>query len=76
MIAELGLKLKRVEMTLDSQPLLRLVLKQFFGDPSALVDMVVNHLPSPIDGARKKVPALAHTPIHGSADWVFSASAD
>jgi hypothetical protein len=40
---------------MDVRPLLKAVLDQFFGEASGLVDMLAEWVPSPIDGARKKV---------------------
>ena len=40
---------------MDVRPLLKAVLDQFFGPSTGLVDVMVEHIPSPIDGAAKKV---------------------
>ena len=52
---ELGIHLRKDQLTMDPQPLLKLVLTQFFGKASGFVDMCVNCIPSPVDGARAKV---------------------
>lgn len=40
---------------MDVRPLLKAVLDQFFGPSVGLVDMIVEHIPSPIDAAATKV---------------------
>ena len=54
-LRELGVKLSRPEMHLDPKPLLKLILGRFFGDASGFVDMVSQHVPSPVQGAEAKV---------------------
>jgi len=51
----LGIQLKPVMYKMDVRPLLKLVLGQFFGASTGLVDMIVEHIPSPVDGAAEKV---------------------
>lgn len=46
-LRELGVRVRREELHLDPKPLLRLVLGRFFGSATGLVDMVVEHVPSP-----------------------------
>ncbi|KAL4719058.1 hypothetical protein ACJJTC_015397 [Scirpophaga incertulas] len=57
-LSELGIKLTKQESKLNVRPLLRLVCSRFFGDFCGFVEMVVRHVPSPLDGAPRKV---AHT---------------
>jgi len=52
---ELGIELKKNEFHLNSKPLLKLVLTQFFGNATGFVDMIVQHVPSPTKGAKAKV---------------------
>ncbi|GCB65149.1 hypothetical protein scyTo_0004722 [Scyliorhinus torazame] len=52
---ELGIHLTKEELKLNIRPLLRLVCKKFFGDFTGLVDMCVQHIPSPQSGARSKI---------------------
>ncbi|KAG2460705.1 U5S1 protein, partial [Polypterus senegalus] len=52
---ELGIHLTKEELKLNIRPLLRLVCSKFFGDFSGFVDMCVQHIPSPKDGARNKI---------------------
>ncbi len=40
---------------MDVRPLLKAVLDQFFGKSTGLVDVIVEHIPSPIEGAAHKV---------------------
>jgi len=53
---ELGIGMKRAELRLDPKPMLRLALSRFFGASYAgLVQAMVDHLPSPAEGAASKV---------------------
>ncbi|XP_049601150.1 116 kDa U5 small nuclear ribonucleoprotein component [Syngnathus scovelli] len=52
---ELGVHLSKEELKLNIRPLLRLVCNRFFGDFTGLVDMCVQHIPSPQEGARNKI---------------------
>ncbi|KAJ3030629.1 UNVERIFIED_CONTAM: U5 small nuclear ribonucleoprotein component [Siphonaria sp. JEL0065] len=55
-LASLGIYLKPSLLTLDVKPLLTLVCQEFFGNPSSgFVEMVVKHLPSPVENAETKV---------------------
>ncbi|KIW23520.1 uncharacterized protein PV07_11712 [Cladophialophora immunda] len=49
----LGISLKPSQLKSDAKVLLKLVCAQFFGTASGFVDMVVQHVPSPVDGARR-----------------------
>lgn len=51
----LGIRMKGSEMHLDSRPLLKLSLRRFFGLPKGFVSMVVTHIPSPVDNAKRKI---------------------
>jgi U5 small nuclear ribonucleoprotein component len=53
-LSEIGVKVSKDEMTLDVQALLKLVMNRWLGDSSGFVDMLVKHVPSPIDGAKTK----------------------
>ena len=55
----LGINLKPVMYKMDVRPLLKAVLDQFFGPAVGLVDMIVEHIPSPIGGAPVKV-SMSH----------------
>jgi 116 kDa U5 small nuclear ribonucleoprotein component len=54
-LKSLGVHMKGREINLDPKPLLKLALSRFFGYPRGFVEMVVNTIPSPIDGAANKV---------------------
>ncbi|KAH7907791.1 P-loop containing nucleoside triphosphate hydrolase protein [Hygrophoropsis aurantiaca] len=54
-LAELRIQLKPVMYKMDVRPLLKAVTDQFFGPATGLVDMVVEHIPSPVEGASSKV---------------------
>lgn len=51
----LGIQLKPVMYKMDVRPLLKAVLDQFFGPSTGLVDVIVDNIPSPVDGAVNKV---------------------
>jgi 116 kDa U5 small nuclear ribonucleoprotein component len=46
-LAELGIQLKPILFKMDVRPLLKVVLDQFFGPAKGLVDMIIEHIPSP-----------------------------
>ena len=54
----LGIQLKPVMYKMDVRPLLKAVLDQFFGPATGLVDVIVEHIPSPIEGASNKVGSI------------------
>ena len=54
-LAELGISLKPSQLKSNAKDLLRLVCEQFFGPASGFVDMVVQHVPSPVEGANQKL---------------------
>lgn len=54
-LATLGIHLKPSQYRTDAKDLLKRVCEQFFGGAEGLVDMVVNHIPSPAEGAKKKL---------------------
>jgi U5 small nuclear ribonucleoprotein component len=51
----LGISLKPVMYKMDVRPLLKAVLDQFFGPSTGLVDMIVEHIPSPLEATTEKV---------------------
>ncbi|KAJ7204438.1 Calreticulin family-domain-containing protein [Mycena pura] len=69
----LGVHLKPVVYKMDVRPLLKVVLAQFFGPATGLVDMIVEHIPSPIEGAENKVEGTYSGPQ--SSDLVASMKA-
>lgn len=54
-LATLGISLAPHLYKMDVRPLLRVVLDQFFGPATGLVDMLEQHIPDPLQGARLKV---------------------
>ncbi|KAI9680998.1 MAG: hypothetical protein M1829_001078 [Trizodia sp. TS-e1964] len=52
-LATLGITLKPSQYKTDAKVLLKLVCEQFFGPANGFVDMVVDHIPSPIAGAQR-----------------------
>ncbi|KAI9828933.1 MAG: hypothetical protein M1826_005856 [Phylliscum demangeonii] len=53
-LASLGISLKPAQYKSDARVLLNLVCEQFFGEASGFVDMIVEHIPSPVVGAAQK----------------------
>ncbi|KAJ7070648.1 P-loop containing nucleoside triphosphate hydrolase protein [Mycena amicta] len=66
----LGIHLKPVMYKMDVRPLLKVVLAQFFGPATGLVDMIVAHIPSPLEGAENKIEGTYSGPH--SSDLVQS----
>lgn len=52
-LGALGIRLKPSQYKTDAKELMRLVCQQYFGPPSGFVDMVVQHVPSPEEGAKR-----------------------
>lgn len=59
----LGIKLKPSQYKTDAKVLLKLVCEQFFGPANGLVDMVVQHIPSPAEAAEKKLERYYTGPL-------------
>jgi 116 kDa U5 small nuclear ribonucleoprotein component len=53
-LTSLGIQLKPVMFKMDVRPLLKAVLDQFFGPSTGLIDVIVENVPSPIEGATVK----------------------
>jgi U5 small nuclear ribonucleoprotein component len=53
-LVSLGITLKPVMFKMDVRPLLKAVLDQFFGPATGLVDVIVDNIPSPVEGAAVK----------------------
>lgn len=62
-LATLGINLKPSQLKSDAKVLLNLVCEQFFGLATGFVDMVVQHIPSPVEGARKKLERYYTGPL-------------
>ena len=54
-LGSLGITLKPSQYKADAKVLLKLVCEQFFGGSSGFVDMIVDHVPSPVEGAKDKL---------------------
>ena len=54
-LASLGITLKPSQLKANAKDLLKMVCEQFFGPASGFVDMVVQHVPSPVKGAKQKL---------------------
>jgi U5 small nuclear ribonucleoprotein component len=52
-LATLGISLKPMQLKADAKDLLKLVCEQFFGPATGFVDMVSQHIPSPVAGAER-----------------------
>ncbi|KAH7025399.1 P-loop containing nucleoside triphosphate hydrolase protein [Macrophomina phaseolina] len=52
-LGSLGIQLKPSQYKTDAKQLLKLACEQFFGPASGFVDMIVQHVPSPIEGAQR-----------------------
>lgn len=72
-LRSLGIQLKNVLYKMDTRPLLKVVLDQFFGPATGLVDVIVNHIPSPAEHTAEKVEATYSGPQ--SSDLVKSMKA-
>ncbi|RKP12914.1 P-loop containing nucleoside triphosphate hydrolase protein [Piptocephalis cylindrospora] len=58
----LGIRLKAKDWEMEVPDLLRAVLHQFFGPPTALVDAALQHIPSPAQHAQDKVNHIYRGP--------------
>ncbi|KAK0734441.1 P-loop containing nucleoside triphosphate hydrolase protein [Lasiosphaeria miniovina] len=54
-LEKLGICLKPSQFKTDPRVLLKLVCEQFFGPATGFVDMVCQHIPSPVEAAEKKL---------------------
>jgi U5 small nuclear ribonucleoprotein component len=63
-LATLGISLKPSQYKTDARVLLKLVCEQFFGPADGFVDMIVDHVPSPVEGARKKLENYYTGPLN------------
>lgn len=62
-LATLNISLKPSQLKSDAKVLLNLVCEQFFGPATGFVDMVVQHIPSPVEGAQKKLERYYTGPL-------------
>ncbi|WWC88772.1 uncharacterized protein L201_003685 [Kwoniella dendrophila CBS 6074] len=54
-LADLRITLKPAAYKMDVRPLLKVVLEAFFGSSVGLVDMITEHIPSPVANAEDKI---------------------
>lgn len=54
-LESLGIRLKPTQLRSNAKDLLKLACEQFFGPATGLVDMLVAHVPSPVEGTRQKL---------------------
>lgn len=62
-LASVGINLKPSQLKTDAKELLNLVCEQFFGPATGLVDMIIQHVPSPVEGAQKKLERYYTGPL-------------
>ncbi|KAF2789584.1 P-loop containing nucleoside triphosphate hydrolase protein [Melanomma pulvis-pyrius CBS 109.77] len=60
---QLGIRLKPSEYRTDARELMRLVCQQYFGPSTGFVDMIVNHVPSPEEGAKRMLERFYTGPL-------------
>jgi U5 small nuclear ribonucleoprotein component len=62
-LASLGIHLKPSQYKTDARVLLKLVCEQFFGPSVGFVDMVVQHIPSPVEAAERRLERFYAGPL-------------
>lgn len=62
-LAKLGIVLKPSQYKTDARVLLKLVCEGFFGPSTGFVDMVVEHMPSPVEAAELKLQRYYTGPL-------------
>ncbi|KAL2063432.1 hypothetical protein VTL71DRAFT_5237 [Oculimacula yallundae] len=62
-LATLGITLKPSQYKTDANVLLKLVCEKFFGGSNGFVDMVVEHVPSPVEAAEDKIQRYYTGPL-------------
>lgn len=63
LLKTLGIVLKPSRLRADARVLLKLVCEQFFGPSTGFVDMVVRHIPSPLEAAERKLEKYYTGPL-------------
>ncbi|KAI1259496.1 P-loop containing nucleoside triphosphate hydrolase protein [Xylariaceae sp. FL1019] len=66
-LAELGIHLKPSQYRKDAKALLKIVCEQLFGPSTGFVDMVVQHIPSPVEAAEHKLERYYTGPLDTKA---------
>ena len=62
-LASVGINLKPSQLKSNAKDLLNLVCEQFFGPATGFVDMITQHVPSPVEGAQKKLERYYTGPL-------------
>lgn len=62
-LGELGIHVTQDELRSDVKPLLSIVMTRFIGQATGLVDMISQHIPSPMEGAKSKIETSYTGPI-------------
>ncbi|KAL5333222.1 P-loop containing nucleoside triphosphate hydrolase protein [Aspergillus crustosus] len=62
-LASVGITLKPSQLRADAKVLLDLVCEQFFGPAAGFVDMVLGHIPSPAEGAKRALERYYTGPL-------------
>ncbi|KAG9670861.1 1 U5 small nuclear ribonucleoprotein component, partial [Aureobasidium melanogenum] len=62
-LESLGIHLKPTQLRANAKDLLKMACEQFFGPATGFVDMVVDHVPSPVEGAKQKLENYYTGPI-------------
>ncbi|KAL4802864.1 P-loop containing nucleoside triphosphate hydrolase protein [Aspergillus unguis] len=62
-LASVGISLKPSQLRADAKVLLDLVCEQFFGPAGGFVDMVLQHIPSPAEGAKRALERYYTGPL-------------
>nr|CDI53701.1 probable ribosomal elongation factor EF-2 [Melanopsichium pennsylvanicum 4] len=76
-LASLGIYLKPAMYKVDVRGLLKIVLNQFFGPSQGFVDLVVDHIPSPKEGAGMRLEKVYTGRLSGSVyDSMLMCDAD
>ena len=63
LLGKLGIQLKPMQYKQNAKELLKMVCSQFFGSAASFVDMVANHIPSPVDGAQRSLEKYYTGPL-------------
>ena len=63
LLETLGIVLKPSQLRTDAKVLLKLVCEQFFGPSTGFVDMIVKHIPSPLESAERRLEKYYTGPL-------------
>ncbi|EAW15076.1 116 kDa U5 small nuclear ribonucleoprotein component [Aspergillus clavatus NRRL 1] len=66
-LASVGINLKPSQLKSDARVLLNLVCREFFGPATGFVDMLVRHIPSPVEGAQRQLDRYYTGPLDTKA---------